>query len=236
MSSVAEPAHPGAAHLAGRSAWIRAGVLGANDGLVSTASLIAGVGAASVSRSTTLIAGIAALTAGAFSMAAGEYVSVSSQRDSERADLDLERASLAQHPVDELEELTRIYEKRGLDHDLARTVAVKLSEFDPLAAHARDELRIDQQHLANPWQAAVVSAASFTVGAIVPVLVVIVTNSRSRFPVLLLATLLGLFGLGSLGARLGGASIGRAALRVVFGGLLALIASIGIGFVTGRVA
>ncbi len=225
----------GERHLAGRSAWIRAGVLGANDGLVSTSSLIAGVGAANVSRSAILIAGIAGWTAGSFSMAAGEYVSVSSQRDSELADLAIERKELADDPVSELAELTAVYRSRGLDQALAEAVATKLSEADPLAAHARDELGIDQARLANPWQAAIVSAATFTVGAILPVLVVVFTSKSTRMPMLVIATLAGLLGLGSVGARLGGARIGRAAFRVVVGGSLALIASIVVGYLAGKV-
>jgi vacuolar iron transporter family protein len=220
-------------HFAGRSSWIRAGVLGANDGLISTSSLIVGVAAANVSRSAILIAGIAGLTAGAFSMAAGEYVSVSSQRDSERADLAIERKELADDPARELEELAEVYRLKGLDAELAYKVAVKLSETDPLKAHARDELGIDETRLANPWQAAIVSALTFTFGAILPVLVVLVASTRSRTPALLVITVAGLVGLGTTGARLGGAPVGRAAIRVVVGGLLALGASIIIGHFSG---
>ena len=227
---------PGEQHFADRSAWIRAGVLGANDGLVSTSSLIAGVGAANVSRSATLIAGIAALTAGAFSMAAGEYVSVSSQRDSERADLAIERRELSDDPLRELAELTEVYRARGLDYPLAHLVATKLSAADPLAAHARDELGIDEQRLANPWQAAIVSAASFTLGAILPVLVVLIASTRMRMPAIVVCTLVGLIVLGSFSARLGGAPIRRAALRVVIGGALALTASLGVGYLAGKLA
>jgi vacuolar iron transporter family protein len=223
-------------HFAGRAAWIRAGVLGANDGLVSTASLIVGVAAANVSRSTILISGIAGLTAGAFSMATGEYVSVSSQRDSEQADLRIEASELSVDPGRELNELAEVYQARGLDRELSHTVAVKLSAIDPLGAHARDELGIDPNRLANPWQAAIVSALSFTLGAVLPVLVVAFTTTRLRTPVLLVVTLAGLLGLGSIGARLGGASVGRAAIRVVVGGSLALTASIVIGNISGDFA
>jgi vacuolar iron transporter family protein len=223
-------------HFARRSPWIRAGVLGANDGLISTSSLIVGVAAANASRSAILIAGIAGLTAGAFSMAAGEYVSVSSQRDSERADIAIERRELLTNPSLELDELTDLYQSRGLDRDLARSVATKLSESDALAAHARDELGIDQQRLANPWQAAIISALTFTTGAILPILVVMVTTTRVRSPVLIIATLMGLTGLGSVGARLGGAPVGRAAVRVVLGGSLALAASLLIGNLSGNIA
>jgi vacuolar iron transporter family protein len=223
-------------HFAGRSSWIRAGVLGANDGLVSTASLIVGVAAANVSRSAILIAGIAGLTAGAFSMAAGEYVSVSSQRDSERADLEIERNELATDPERELNELAEVYQAKGLDPELAHIVAVKLSAIDPLRAHASDELGIDPNRLANPWQAAIVSALSFTLGAVLPVLVVLVATARSRTPALFVVTLASLVALGSVGARLGGAPLGRAAIRVVVGGTLALAASIVIGHFSGNIA
>jgi vacuolar iron transporter family protein len=222
-------------HFAGRSQWIRAGVLGANDGLISTASLIAGVAAANATRSTILIAGVAGLTAGAFSMAAGEYVSVSSQRDSELADLEMERGELKQHPKRELEELTQIYRARGLDADLARTVAVQLTKVDALHTHARDELGINPHQLANPWQAAIVSALSFTLGAGLPVLVIVATSTKARTFALLAVTLVGLMALGSLSARLGGAPRGKAVIRVVVGGALALAASLLIGNFAGRI-
>lgn len=222
-------------HLGGRAAWLRAAVLGANDGLISTASLMLGVAAASSSRSTILVAGVAGLTAGALSMAAGEYVSVSSQRDTEHADLERERAELAASPRAELAELSRIYEKRGLSPDLARQVALELSRTDQLAVHARDELGIDSQALANPVQASIVSAVSFFAGAVVPVLVVAILPAALRVVVTMAVTLLGLVALGSIGARLGGAPRGRAALRVFVGGTLALLISLGIGKVTGSV-
>lgn len=222
-------------HFAGRSPWIRAGVLGANDGLISTASLIAGVGASNATRSAVLIAGIAGLTAGAFSMAAGEYVSVSSQRDSEKADLEMERGELRSQPKRELEELTQIYFARGLDSDLARTVAIQLSKVDPLQAHARDELGIDSKRLSNPWQAAIVSALAFTFGAVLPVLVIVATSSKTRTLALLAVTLAGLTTLGALSVRLGGAPVGKAVVRVVVGGSLALAASLLIGNLAGRI-
>jgi vacuolar iron transporter family protein len=222
-------------HYAGRSSWLRAGVLGANDGLISTSSLIAGVAAANAIRQTLLIAGIAGLTAGAFSMAAGEYVSVSSQRDSELADLTIERKEHRENPELELDELAAIYERRGLDAALAKEVARKLSQADPVGAHARDELGIDDQHLANPWQAAIVSALSFTVGAAVPVAVVAVVAGSSRIPAVVVVTLVGLIALGSLSARLGGAPVIRAAVRVVIGGSLALAASLAIGKLTSGI-
>lgn len=222
-------------HLGGRAAWLRAAVLGANDGLISTASLMLGVAAAASSRSTILVAGIAGLTAGALSMAAGEYVSVSSQRDTEHADLERERAELAASPRAELTELSRIYERRGLSPDLARQVALELSQTDQLAVHARDELGIDSEKLANPVQASIVSAVSFIAGAIVPVLVVAMIPTAARVVVTMVVTLLGLVALGSIGARLGGAPRGRAAARVFVGGTLALLISLGIGKVTGSV-
>lgn len=227
--------HAAERHLGGRAAWLRAAVLGANDGLISTASLMLGVAAAASSRSSILVAGVAGLTAGALSMAAGEYVSVSSQRDTEHADLERERAELAASPRAELAELIRIYEKRGLSPDLAQQVAIELSQADQLAVHAREELGIDSAALANPVQASVVSALSFIVGAIVPVIVVAITPAAARVVVTMAVTLLGLVALGSLGARLGGAPRLRAAVRVFVGGTLALLISLGIGKVTGSV-
>jgi vacuolar iron transporter family protein len=219
-------------HYSGRSSWLRAGVLGANDGLISTSSLVAGVAAANIGRHALVVAGFAGLTAGAFSMAAGEYVSVSSQRDSELADLQIERDEHAADPARELNELATLYVKRGLDPFLAQTVAQQLSARDPVMAHARDELGLDDQRLANPWQAATVSAISFTIGAIVPVVVVLLVNGTSRIPVVVGATLAGLVLLGSISARLGGASVLRACVRVVLGGSLALAASLLIGKLT----
>jgi VIT1/CCC1 family predicted Fe2+/Mn2+ transporter len=220
-------------HVAGRSAWLRAGVLGANDGLISTASLVVGVAAADSSRSAILVAGIAGLTAGALSMAAGEYVSVSSQRDSERADLERERRELAESPELERKELAQLYRKRGLSAGLAEKVADELSQLDRLAIHARDELGIDVTALANPLQAALVSALSFVVGAIVPVAVVLVSSDSLRVPATMAVTLIGLVALGATGARLGGAPARPAALRVLLGGVLALLISLAIGRLTG---
>jgi vacuolar iron transporter family protein len=233
LSPIAAPPSSGPEkHYSGRSSWLRAGVLGANDGLISTSSLVAGVAAANVGRHALVVAGIAGLTAGAFSMAAGEYVSVSSQRDSELADLQIERDEHAADPARELEELAMVYEGRGLDPALARTVAEQLSERDPVLAHARDELGLDDQRLANPWQAAIVSALSFTIGAVLPVGVVLAVSGTSRIPVVVVATLAGLVLLGSVSARLGGASVFRACVRVVIGGSLALAASLLIGKLT----
>ncbi len=221
-------------HVGGRAAWLRAAVLGANDGLISTASLMVAVAAAASTRSTILVAGIAGLTAGSLSMAAGEYVSVSSQRDAERADLRREAAEIAATPDDERAELAQIYRRRGLSPGLAEQVAQELSSLDPLAIHARDELGIDVTALANPVEAALVSALSFITGAILPILVVLLFSAALRLPVIISATLVELGVLGAVGARLGGAPLGRAAVRVLIGGALALLISMAIGRLTGN--
>lgn len=222
-------------HRGARSAWLRAAVLGANDGLTSTASLVIGVAAASSSRSAILIAGVAGLTAGALSMAAGEYVSVSSQRDTESADLERERFELATAPEAEFQELVSIYESRGLSPSLARQVATELSATDRLAVHARDELGIDPDALANPIQAAVTSALCFVVGAVLPIIVIALVGESARVPATMATTLVALVALGASGAHLGGAPTGRAAVRVFVGGVLALAISLGIGRLTGSV-
>ena len=230
------PAHLAAErHLGNRAAWLRAAVLGANDGLISTSSLMIGVAAASSGRSAILVSGIAGLTAGALSMAAGEYVSVSSQRDTEQADLARERSELETAPEAEFAELVGIYQRRGLSHDLAHAVATELAEYDQLSVHARDELGIDPDALANPTQAAVVSALSFVTGAVLPIAVMAVAPAAARVWVTMVLTLVGLVALGSTGARLGGAPRGRAAARVFVGGCLALLISLGIGRLTGAV-
>jgi VIT1/CCC1 family predicted Fe2+/Mn2+ transporter len=192
------------------------------------------VAAASSSRSAVLVAGIAGLTAGALSMAAGEYVSVSSQRDTERADLEVERRELIATPEAEREELARIYRDRGLSAGLAEQVADELSQLDRLEVHARDELGIDVDALANPIQAAVVSALSFVIGAVIPILVVVIASPSLRVPLTVAVTLVGLILLGVAGARLGGAPPGRAAVRVLIGGALALLISMAIGSLTGN--
>ncbi len=220
-------------HRAGRAGWLRAAVLGANDGLISTASLMVGVAAANGNRSAIMIAGVAGLTAGALSMAAGEYVSVSSQLDTERADLAREQTELDRFPDFEIDELTAIYQRRGLTAELARQVAEQLSAGDPIGAHARDELGLDPEALANPAQASIISAASFAAGAAVPVIVMALTSSAVRVMVTMIVTLVGLVALGALGARIGGAPPRRAALRVAIGGVLALTISLAIGRVTG---
>jgi VIT1/CCC1 family predicted Fe2+/Mn2+ transporter len=210
------------AHFTGRTGWLRAAVLGANDGIVSTASLVIGVAAAAASRNTVLLAGLAGLVAGATSMAAGEYVSVSSQRDAERADIARERRELATDPEFERAELTEIYLRRGLDRPLAATVAEQLMATDPLDSHLRDELGLQPDGLARPLQAAVVSAVSFAVGAVLPLALIVLAPIGVRVPVTALAALVLLALLGAVGARLGGAPAGRAALRVTVGGALAM--------------
>lgn len=230
------PAHLAAErHRGGRAPWLRAAVLGANDGLISTASLIVGVAAADNTRAAILVAGIAGLTAGALSMAAGEYVSVSSQLDTELADIAREKRELATAPDAELEELIDIYEQRGLSHGLAQQVARELSTGDRLPVHAREELGIDVTALARPLQASAVSALSFVSGALLPVLIVALTPAAARMVVTVVATLVGLLLLGTVGGQLGGAPRGRAAIRVFVGGSLALLVALGIGRLTGAV-
>jgi vacuolar iron transporter family protein len=220
-------------HLSFRSNWLRAAVLGANDGILSTSSLVLGVAASGASRSAILTAGIAGLFAGAGSMAAGEYVSVSSQRDTENADLELEQRELAADPEGELRELAGIYERRGLPPDLATQVARSLPEHDVLEAHARDELGLPEERRARPLQAAGASALSFAVGAAVPLLAIAVFGASSRVVACVVVTLLALTGLGGLGARLGGAPVMRAIVRVVFWGATAMAVTAGIGALVG---
>jgi VIT1/CCC1 family predicted Fe2+/Mn2+ transporter len=222
-------------HRTGRIGWLRAAVLGANDGIVSTASLVIGVAAANAARGEVLIAGVAGLVAGAMSMAAGEYVSVSSQSDTERADLDRERRELAADPESELEELAAIYRSRGLDGPLARQVAQQLTAHDALSAHARDELGISETLSARPTQAAFVSAGTFAVGAVMPVLTVAVTPLRGLIPVVALMSLVFLALIGSVGAQAGGAPIKPAAIRVTFWGALAMAITAAIGALFGTV-
>jgi VIT1/CCC1 family predicted Fe2+/Mn2+ transporter len=220
-------------HRTRRLGWLRAAVLGANDGIVSTASLIVGVAAADSSRATVLTAGVAGLVAGAMSMAVGEYVSVSSQRDAEHADMAQERRELASDPVSELNELTRIYERRGLDPSLAAEVARQLTDRDALAAHVRDELGITEVAIARPVQAALSSAAAFTVGAMLPLLAALASSSTLRIGVVAAAALVALAALGSWGARLGGAPVGAAALRITVLGAAAMGITAAIGAVVG---
>jgi VIT1/CCC1 family predicted Fe2+/Mn2+ transporter len=220
-------------HMVHRIGWLRAAVLGANDGIVSTASLLVGVAAAGTGRTEVLIAGLAGLVAGAMSMAAGEYVSVSSQTDAEQADLARERKELSETPEAELEELTRIYQSRGLTRDLAEQVAVQLTERDALGSHARDELGISETVTAHPVQAALVSAMTFAVGAVVPLLLAMLAPPTQIVPVVAVATLLSLAILGGLGATAGGAGGLRGAMRVTFWGALAMAATALVGSVFG---
>ena len=220
-------------HLSYRSGWLRAAVLGANDGIVSTASLVLGVASSGASGNAILTAGIAGLVAGALSMAAGEYVSVSSQRDSERADLSLERRELAADPKGELDELERIYEERGLPRELALEVAQTLTARNALEAHARDELGLTSERAARPFQAAWASALSFSVGAIVPVLTVGLAPGDLRIAVCVAVTIVALAILGYTGASLGGGSRWIATGRVVLWGVIAMAATMGIGALVG---
>jgi len=209
-------------HLVSRIGWLRAAVLGANDGIVSTASLIVGVAAAAATQSDVLIAGVAGLVAGAMSMAAGEYVSVSSQSDTEQADLARERKELGEDEASEHAELAAIYEERGVEPDLARKVAEQLMAKDALGAHARDELGMSEITTARPVQAALTSAATFAVGAAMPLLMVIVSPATLLVPLVSAASLLFLALLGAIGARAGGANLLRATARVTFWGALAM--------------
>jgi VIT1/CCC1 family predicted Fe2+/Mn2+ transporter len=222
-------------HRVSRIGWLRAAVLGANDGLVSTASLIVGVAAADATRGGILIAGVAGLVAGAMSMAAGEYVSVSSQSDTEKADLARETAELAGDHDAEVDELAGIYAARGLDPDLARKVALQLMEKDALGAHARDELGISEISTARPVQAALTSALTFALGALPPLLLVLWVPLSSLIVWVGVTALAGLMGLGALGAMAGGAGIGRSVLRVAFWGVIAMAATAGIGRLFGTV-
>lgn len=220
-------------HMVHRIGWLRAAVLGANDGILSTSSLLVGVAAAGTGRTEVLVAGLAGLVAGAMSMAAGEYVSVSSQTDAENADLAKERKELAEMPEAELEELTRIYEARGLTRELAQQVAVQLTRHDALGAHARDELGISETVTSHPVQAAVVSAMTFAAGAVVPLIVAMVAPPTLIVVSVVIATLLALAVLGGLGASAGGAGILRAAMRVVLWGVLAMGATAIVGTLFG---
>ena len=222
-------------HRTERIGWLRAAVLGANDGIVSTASLVVGVAAASTGRNEVLIAGVAGLVAGAMSMAAGEYVSVSSQEDTEKADLTRERTELATEPKDELDELTGIYVQRGLDATLARQVAEQLTAKDALGTHARDELGISEITTARPVQAALASAATFAVGAALPMLVVLLAPVETLIYTVSITSLVFLAGLGMLAARAGGAPMLKAALRVTFWGALAMLLTALIGKLFGTV-
>lgn len=220
-------------HRSERIGWLRAAVLGANDGIVSTASLVVGVAAAEAARHDVLVAGVAGLVAGAFSMAAGEYVSVSSQADTERADLKLEKTELETQPDAEEAELTSIYQQRGLDPELARTVARQLTAHGALAAHARDELGLTEGLAARPLQAALASAATFAVGAGVPILTIVLAPATALVLSVSLVSLVCLVALGATAARIGGAPTLVGAARVTIWGVLALAATAAVGAVFG---
>ncbi|GAY18495.1 VIT family protein [Mycobacterium sp. shizuoka-1] len=230
------PTHPAEPHhgaFGSRLNWLRAGVLGANDGIVSTAGIVVGVAAATAERGPIFTAGIAALAAGALSMAVGEYVSVSTQRDTEKAMLNKERRELDTQPAEELEELAALYEAKGLSPATARTVAEELTDHDAFAAHVDIELRIDPDELTNPWQAAFSSAVAFTVGAVLPLLAILLPPPSMRVPITFVAVLLALAVTGWISARLGGAGARRAIYRVVIGGALAMAVTFGIGHLVG---
>jgi vacuolar iron transporter family protein len=221
-------------HLVERIGWLRAAVLGANDGIISTASLILGVASAAASKSDVLLSGVAGLVAGAMSMAAGEYVSVSSQSDTERADLEREKRELLEDPKFEKEELAKIYVARGVELGLARKVAQQLMAKDALGAHARDELGISEISTARPVQAALASAATFSVGAAAPLVLTLLSPIRLLLPVVSIGSLVFLALLGMIGAKTGGAAIVRPTIRVVFWGALAMALTAGIGALVGR--
>lgn len=220
-------------HLSGRSGWLRAAVMGANDGILSTASLIAGVAAGTSDHGTIFLAGLAGLVAGALSMAAGEYVSVSSQADAEHADMEREREELERNPEAELAELTAIYVQRGLSPDLAERVAIDLTEVDALTAHLRDEIGLTDLSPPRPVQAAVVSGLTFAGGAAVPLFVSSIAPLDGVVIWVAVATLVALGSLGALGAQAGGAPKGRAALRVMLWGALAMAATTAMGAMVG---
>jgi len=223
-------------HLVHRIGWLRAAVLGANDGIVSVASILVGVASSGAAHQPVILAGLAGLVAGAMSMAAGEYVSVSSQTDTERADLAREKAELESSWDDELEELALIYERRGLDPQTAHSVARQLMEKDALGAHARDELGITEVSAANPIQAALTSAATFTAGAALPLLAAYIASGAAIVPAVVIVSLLVLVVLGALGAQVGGAPLWKGALRVAFWGALAMAVTAAVGALFGTVA
>ena len=228
--------HAGEPHGSGvgqRLNWLRAGVLGANDGIVSVASLVVGVAGATTDSAALLTAGIAGLVGGAISMALGEYVSVSSQRDSERALIEKEREELRTMPTEELAELTELYRQRGLTDDTARRVAEELTAHDALSAHLEVELGIDQDDLVNPWHAAASSAIAFTLGALLPLLAILLPPPDLRVPVTFISVLLALALTGTVSARIGGSPPVRASVRLVVGGALALAATWIIGTLLG---
>jgi VIT1/CCC1 family predicted Fe2+/Mn2+ transporter len=220
-------------HRSARVGWLRASVLGANDGILSTASLVLGVAAAHAAHGGVMVAGVAGMVAGAMSMAAGEYVSVHSQADTEKADLKLERAELKSDDAGERKELAAIYVARGLDRELANQVAEQLMAYDALGAHARDELGISATFSARPIQAALASAASFAIGAAMPLAVTSIAPERGLIPLVAGTSLLFLALLGGLAARAGGAGVSMGAIRVTFWGALAMAATAGVGALFG---
>ena len=229
------PAEPHIGSLNDKLNWLRAGVLGANDGIVSVAGIVIGVAAATVDRGHILTAGIAGLTAGALSMALGEYVSVSTQRDTERALLAKERKELSEEPEAEFDELVGLYEAKGLSPETARSVAEELTEHDVFAAHIDIELGIDPDGLTNPWHAAISSAVSFTLGALLPLLAILLPPPSARIPITFVAVLFALGITGWISARLGGADPVRATQRVLIGGALAMAVTYAIGRLVGGV-
>ncbi len=226
-------AHPDDPHYITRSGWLRAAVLGANDGIVSVSSLVVGVAAADPSPRAVMIAGVAGLVAGAMSMAAGEYVSVSSQSDTERADIQRERTALAEMPEEEFLELVAIYEERGLSRQTAEAVARELTEKDALDAHVRDELGLSEVHAANPLQAAIASGATFTIAAAVPLLAAFFSPAFAIIPTVLIVTVFALAALGVLGAKAGAAPLLPATLRVVGWGIFAMAVTAAVGWLFG---
>jgi VIT1/CCC1 family predicted Fe2+/Mn2+ transporter len=213
--------------------WLRAAVLGANDGIVSVAGLVVGVAGATTNKATILTAGIAGMVAGALSMAVGEYVSVSSQKDAEKALIEKERYQLKHNPDQELKELAVIYEEKGLSPKTAKQVATELTEHDPIKAHLEAELGIKEDELTNPRHAAIASGVSFTFGAAIPVFAIVVTNTQFRVPAAFVAVAIALMLTGFISARLGSASARRATARVLLGGFLAMIITYGVGTLSG---
>jgi VIT1/CCC1 family predicted Fe2+/Mn2+ transporter len=235
VTSETHPAEPHVGAINTKLNWLRAGVLGANDGIVSIAGIVIGVAAATTDRGPILTAGVAGLAAGALSMALGEYVSVSTQRDTEQALLAKERRELAEEPEAELAELVGLYQAKGLSPETARTVAEELTAHDAFAAHIDIELGIDPDELTNPWHAAISSAISFTVGALLPMLAILLTPPATRIPITFVAVLIALGVTGWISARLGGADPVRATKRVVVGGALAMAITYGIGLAMGGI-
>ncbi|MXP21576.1 VIT family protein [Gordonia sp. HNM0687] len=237
MATETEHQHSGEPHqgsLSNRLNWLRAGVLGANDGIVSTAGIVVGVAAATTDRGAIFTAGIAGLAAGAVSMALGEYVSVSTQRDTEQSLLDKERRELDEQPEEEFDELVGLYEAKGLSHDTACRVATELTDKDAFEAHVDVELGIDPDELTNPWQAAGSSAVAFTIGALLPLIAILLPAPDWRIPVAFVAVLVALALTGATGAALGGSRPWRPMVRVVVGGAIAMVVTYAIGLLVGH--